>query len=104
VCINRTPFAGVHRADYRKAVGQFKATYKKAEESIYKKNNKSLHSTIYEETNLPPSIIGVGDIKGTDDLLIFIDRGGWKEIEIHIYPGCKFTASLILRSIKIKNP
>lgn len=100
VCINRLPFAEVNGGGRSAPVGQFKATFKKNEESIYKPINKSLHSSIYKTVKAGASVIGTGDIKGTDDLLVFVSRGGWAEIEIHIFPECKFKASEILTTFK----
>ncbi len=100
VCINRFPFAVVKGNGRGSPVGQFKATFKKNEESIYKLINNSLHSSIYKTINAGVSVLGTGDIKGTDDLLVFVSRGGWAEIEIHIFPECKFKASEILTTFK----
>lgn len=104
VCINRFPFAEVHRGAYRNAVGQFKATFKKAEASPYRNDKGTLHSNIYPCEKVAPEIIGTGDIRGTEDLLIFEDRGGWKTIAIHIYQGCKFRVAEILADLKNKKP
>ncbi len=101
VCINRYPFAEVRHGGFNKSIGQFKATFRKAESSPYRNSKGTLHSNIFPvSSSSAPGIIGTGDIIGTDDLLIFEDRGGWKTIAIHIYPGCKFKAAEIISSFK----
>ncbi len=100
VCINRFPFAEVKRGGYRKAVAQFKATFRKSESSPYRISKGTLHSNIFPPSKSVPRIIGTGDIIGTDDLMVFEDRGGWKTIAIHIFPGCKFKAPEIISCFK----
>ncbi len=96
VCIHQYSFAEVKRGGYRNATGQFKATFKKAEVSPYRNEKGTLHTSIYPLSKAVPGIIGTGDIKGTNDLLVFEDRGGWKSIAIHIFPDCKYKVSEII--------
>ena len=106
VCFTQRQFAEVHSGSHLNPAGQFKATFKLSESSQYRKDTRTLHSNIYP-VNIPlPGIIGTGDIKGTDDLLIFEDRSGgtWRIIAIHIFPGCKFKAAEIISSLNKKSP
>lgn len=96
VCIHQYPFAEVKHGGYRLPAGQFKATYRKAEASLYRNEKGTLHSNIYPLSKTIPGIIGTGDIKGTNDLIVFEDRGEWKTIAIHIFPGCKYKVSEVI--------
>lgn len=96
VCINRLPFAEVRSGGYRMPVAQFKATFKVSEKSKYRNDTRTLHTNVYPVKTTAKGIIGTGDIRGTDDLLIFEDRDNWKTIVIHIFPGCKFKTSEVL--------
>jgi hypothetical protein len=98
VSFTRFQFAEVCCGGDGKSVGQFKATFKKSETSIYKTEKGTLHSNIYNFGISSPEIIGTGDIKGTNDLLVF--EGDWKTITIYIFPDCKFKFREILQSLK----
>lgn len=100
ICITQNQFADVKSKIKRNPRGQMKATFKKSESSQYCNNTRTLHSNIYPLQSSTSAIIGTGDIRGTNDLLIFEDRSGgyWKEIVIHIFPGAKFKVSIIIHS------
>jgi hypothetical protein len=104
ISLNHYQPAEVYRGNYRNPVGQFKATFKRAEVSAYRTTKGTLHSNIYPCEKSFPEIIGTGQIRGTEDLLIFEDRGDWKTIEIHIFPGCKFKEAEVLADLKNKKP
>ena len=99
VCFTKSQFANVC-GGRKSPVGQFKATFKKTESSIYCNDKRTLHSNIYPVQNHTSAIFGTGDVRNTDDLLIFEDltAGKWDIIVIHIFPGCKFSVSQILHS------
>ncbi len=104
VCINRNQFAQVKRGGYRLPSGQFKATFRKAEVSPYRNEIGTLHSNIYPLSKAVPGIIGTGDIKGSNALLVFEDRGEWKTIAIHIFPDCKYKVAEIISCFQEKTP
>ena len=105
ISINRFPVAETSKKHRKKAVGQFKGTFKKSETSAYKIGNGTLHSNIYSPHDQTTSaIIGIGDIKGTNDLLIFeeLSKGTLMRIGIHIFPGEKFHVAEKLKALTAK--
>lgn len=103
VCINRFPFAPIHGVKKKQAIGQFKATFKKCESSAYRNDKGTLHTSIWKPIRAIPGLLGTGDIRGTDDLLLFFSHDEWLTIEIHIFPGCLFNEAGVIDFIE-KNP
>ena len=87
------------RGHLEKLTGQIKATFRKNEESVYKKHKPyNVHSTIFDIPNFPV-FAGYGDIgcsnaegktEGTGDLLILHSSDSWKTLSIHIFRGMLF--------------
>lgn len=104
ICITKYQFAQTSRAGQLSTVGQFKATFKKNEESKYKNEKGTLHSNIYSYPATTKGIIGAGDLRNTNDLLIFQDLSGgdWKKIAIHLYPNQKFLAYERIKALMMK--
>ena len=100
--VTRESFSSIHqtgRNHLEKLTGQIKATFKKSDESIYKKHKPFwLHTSIYEIQEFPV-FAGYGDIgisneagktEGTGDLLILHSSDEWHRIRIHIFRGMLF--------------
>jgi hypothetical protein len=100
--ITRQTFAIIKqtgRGHLEKLTGQIKATFKKNDLSIYKKQKPFwIHTSIYEIPDFPV-FAGYGDIgitndsgktEGTGDLLILHSSDSWKTLSIHIFRGMLF--------------
>jgi hypothetical protein len=82
-----------------KLTGQVKATFKKSDESIYKKHKPGwIHTSLFEIQEFPV-FAGYGDIgisnalgktESTGDLLIIHSSDEWQRIRIHIFRGMLF--------------
>jgi hypothetical protein len=100
--ITRQTFAQIKqtgRGHLEKLTGQLKATFKKNDQSIYKKQKPFwIHTSIYEIQAFPV-FAGYGDIgitngsgktEGTGDLLILHSSDSWKTLSVHIFRGMLF--------------
>lgn len=100
--ITRQIFAHVNRTGgnhLEKITGQIKGTFRRNEESVYKKQKPFwLHTSIYEVTKFPV-FAGYGDIgitsqtgrtQGTGDLIIIKASDTWNIVSLHIFRGMLF--------------
>jgi hypothetical protein len=100
--VTRESFSSIHqtgRNHLEKLTGQIKATFKKSDISIYKKNKPFwIHTSLFEIQEFPV-FAGYGDIgisndegktESTEDLLIIHSSDQWQRIIIHIFRGMLF--------------
>jgi len=100
--VTKESFSLIHqtgRGHLEKQTGQIKATFRKNDESIYKKHKPFwIHTSVYEISDFPV-FVGYGDIgisneegktEGTGDLLILHSSDAWKTLSIHIFRGLLF--------------
>ncbi|MEI6697238.1 MAG: hypothetical protein WCO13_14385 [Bacteroidota bacterium] len=96
---NKFEFAKTNRIgrNLHQAKAQLKATFKKSETSLYKKNKPfTIHTNIWQ---VPGHLLFIGygsigfsdkmgGITDTNDLIIIYSNSvTWHELEIHIFPG-----------------
>jgi hypothetical protein len=84
LCFTKQEFAPI-TCSRKQLTGQMKATFTKAESSVYKKGKGTIHTSIWTLIEPKASIIGTGDIQGTKDLLIFQSFNNWETIIIHLF-------------------
>ena len=101
ICITKHEFTQIAGRPKLKA-GQLKATFTKAENSIYKNGKGSIHSSIYALLKPCPTIIGTGDLEGTRDLLVFQSLDEWQKINVHLFINGLFSESQIIDEIMKK--
>jgi len=100
--VTRESFSLIHqtgRNHLEKLTGQIKATFKKSDESIYKKHKPYwCHTSLFEIQEFPV-FAGYGDLgisnalgktESTGDLLILHTSDQWKTLSIHLFRGLLF--------------
>ena len=82
------PVSNIGRSKYEQIRGQMKAKFKKEENSIYKNQKNTIHTSLYEPESNPGFIYG--DIQETKDLIIFQPSDDFRTYQIFIFRGLLF--------------